>query len=83
MDCLLPGYSDDRAFVRMDLHQPYSTPTSPKLDGLLGVFFIVCSEGEVHDGVVCKQSVSDMLGVDCSRCHVVYVDQEEEEDNRP
>ena len=31
MDCLLPGYSNDRAFVRMELHQPVSVPSLQSL----------------------------------------------------
>ena len=58
MDCLLPGYSDDRAFGRMELHQPVSLP--PPVQSLK-VFLelsavVFYSEGEVYDSVISKQS---------------------------
>ena len=48
IDCLLPGYSDDKAFVSMELHQPVSLHTFAKLEDLLGVFcnhFLQCGSG--------------------------------------
>ena len=57
MDCHLPGYSDDRAFVRMELHLPVCLPPLQSLKVLLKFFAVIfCSEGEVYDGVICKQS---------------------------
>ena len=56
MDCLL-GYSDDRAFVRMILHQPVRFLPLQTLKLLLEFFAVIlCSEGEVYDGIICKQS---------------------------
>ena len=67
MDCLLPGYSVDRPFVRMELHKPVSLSPLQNLKVFLEFFAVVfCSEGEIY-----------VFGV---LCHVVYVDQE---GNRP
>ena len=49
--CLPPGYSDDRAFVRMELHQPVSLPPLQNLKVLKLFAVIFCGEGEVYDGV--------------------------------
>ena len=64
-----------KAFVRMELHQPVSLPPLLRLKVFLEFFvFIFCSDGEVYDGVVCKQPDCGVFAV---LCHVVYVDQEE------
>ena len=75
-DFLFLGYSDDRALVSMALDQPASFPPLQSLKGFFVVFTIIfCSEGEVYDGVVCKQSHRRVFGV---LCHVIYVNQEED-----
>ena len=56
-ECVLPGYSDDRAFVGMAYNQPVSLPLRQRFKVFLEFFAIIlCSEGEVYDGAVCKQS---------------------------
>ena len=57
MNCLIPGYSDAREFVRMELHQLVSLPPLQSLKVFLEVLAVVfCSECEVYDDVVCKLS---------------------------
>ena len=57
VDCLLPGYSDNSKFVRMELHQPVSLSSLQSLKVFLEFFTVCfCIEGEMYDGAVCKQS---------------------------
>ena len=61
IDCLIPCYSDDRAFVRMELYQPVSLLPLQSLKVFLAFFTVIfCSEGVVYDDVVYKQSDSAM-----------------------
>ena len=38
MDCLLPGYSDDKSICQDETPSASPPPTSPRLEGLLRVF---------------------------------------------
>ena len=58
MNCLCPGYSDDRAYDKIELqHQSVSFPPIKSLKVFLEFFAVVCfSESEAYEGVIGKQS---------------------------
>ena len=74
MGWLFPGYSDDRAFVKMELHQPVSIPPLQSLKVFFEFFILSAVRVRYTMVASTKQYDWGAFGI---LCHVIYVEQEE------